>query len=434
MTLAVFDLNDSAIGSGSNPDNWQQTPAFALLDKDNIVTGAAARSQAWLHPQNSFQHYWHQLNLSPLSVQNNAARHHADLAYAQLQQLYLDSGKPEQVILAVPGSFSREQMGLLLGLAKALPFQAIGLVDSAVAAVSQQPPSGNALHLDIQQHQSLITRIDCTDTLHSSTLEVINNLGLKQLMDHWAHHIADQFIRQYRYDPLHTANGEQQLYDQLPGWLNTLCHEPQVAVSLHTAKGNFDLNLMRDELLASAATRLQQLQQAVEALRTHSETLYLSHRIAQLPGIAERFSHHQLLSASAVLEGCLGHQAQICSTSESLSFITSLTLNTPVAGTITQAESDTSTNGNIDLAPSHLLAGHRALAIDRQLNLKLNGQGVERCEQQQADLVIVNNGSGVQLQPGTGVTVSAPASLQAGSVIELQGQRLQLICVEQQAE
>ena len=429
MTLAVFELNDSGIGHGSNADNWQYSPGFALLDGGNIVTGQAARDQAWLHPQRSFQHYWHQLNLSPLSIQNNTARHHADLAYAQLQQLCLDSGEPEQVILAVPGNFSREQLALLLGLAKALPFNAVGLVDSAVAAASIQPPNGPALHLDIQQHQSLVTRLNGRGELHSDTVETINNLGLKQLLDHWAHYVADQFIRQYRYDPLHTAQGEQQLYNQLPGWLQTLHTESQVAVSLNTTRGNLDLNLLRDGLLASAEPRLQQLQQTVETLRQKDEMLYISHRIAQLPGVAKRLGEHRQLSANAVLDGCLDYRKQICSNTEALSFITSLSVSSADSG------QPSSTNmGSGHIAPSHILVGHCAMNIGSQLTLRLGEQGIERCEQQQADLLLTNNGFGLQLQSRSGVTVKAPSQLHSGSVIELQGQRLQLISVESQAE
>ena len=418
---AVFDLNDSAIGHGSSADNWQYSPGFAQLADGHIVTGEAALNQAWLKPQHSFQQYWHQLNLTPLTVHTNSARHHADLAYAQLQQLHKNSGEPQQVILAVPGSFTREQLGLLLGLAKALPFDAVGLVDSAVAAVSTQPPQGAALHLDIQQHQSLITRIGNHSELHSSGVEVISNLGMKQLLDHWAHHVADQFIRQYRYDPLHTADGEQQLYNQLPQWLATLQREPQVAVSLETDKGTFELNLMRDDLLASAEPRLQQLQQAVEAQRQNGEALYISHRAAQIPGLRRRLGDHQVLPNTAVLEGCLAYRKQLGSDGNALNFVTAL----QVANADTPPEVASNTS-----QASHLLVGHRALAIGQQLALRTNGGRVEACNSDQADLVLNNNGSGLTLQTGAEAQVRAPATLEPGAIIELQQHRLQLIVVE----
>ncbi|MDM3870727.1 hypothetical protein QSV34_05110 [Porticoccus sp. W117] len=418
--LAVFDLNDSAIGHGSSADNWQHSPGFARLADGGIVTGEAARSRAWLNPQQSFQQYWQQLNLTPLAVHTNSARHHADLAYAQLQQLHKDSGEPGQVILAVPGSFNREQLGLLLGLAKALPFEAVGLVDSALAAVSTQPPTGTALHLDIQQHQSLITRLDKRGELCSVDHEAVSNLGLKQLLDHWAHQVADQFISQYRYDPLHTAEGEQQLYDQLPHWLASLQREPQVAVSLKSGKGNFEINLMREPLLASAEARLKQLQQAVEELWQNGETLYLSHRAAQIPGLRRRLGEHQVLASDAVLQGCLGHQQQLCSDPQSLHLINALQVaaQAPVADTTPAPQA------------SHLLVGHRALAIGEQLALRATGSDVEPCEPEQADLVLTNNGSGLVLQTPSEVDVSAPSPLQPGAIIQLQQHRLQLIVVD----
>ncbi|UTW44140.1 hypothetical protein KFE80_06900 [bacterium SCSIO 12696] len=422
MTLAVFDLNDSAIGHGNNAESWQYSPGFALLADGRIITGEEARNKAWLNPQQSFQQYWHQLNLSPLAVHNNSARHHADLAYAQLQQLYRDSGEPQQVILAVPGSFNREQLGLLLGLVKPLPFSAIGLVDSAVAAVSTQPPSGSALHLDIQQHQSLITRLDNHGELHSTGLEAVSNLGMKQLLDHWAHYVADQFIRQYRYDPLHTASGEQQLYDQLPQWLATAREEPQIAVSLDTPKGDFHLNLMRDDLLACAQPRLKQLRQAVEAQRLNGESLYLSHRAAHILGLPQQLGDHRVLPASAVLQGCLNNRSQICTDSDSLGFVSALTLEASTTADAPPAAVSA-------VSPSHLLVGHRALPLGRQLGLRNTAAGIEACDSDQAEVVLDNRGSQLQIQTVSGVSLSAPDSLQAGAVIEWQQQRLQLIVV-----
>ncbi|MCV6604304.1 MAG: hypothetical protein OIF34_03295, partial [Porticoccaceae bacterium] len=420
MTLAVFDLNDSTIGHGSDVGNWQYSPGFAQLQDGHIVTGEAARSRAWLDPQQSFQQYWQQLNLTPLALHTNSARHHADLAYAQLQQLYKDSGEPEQVIVAAPGSFNREQLGLLLGLAKALPFTAVGLVDSALAAVATQPPAGSAVHLDIQQHQSLITRFDNRGELRSDGVEVISNLGMKHLLDHWAHQIADQFIRQYRYDPLHTADGEQQLYDQLPGWLASLQREPQVALSLQSSKGTFELSLMRDQLLASAEARLTQLQQAVEDQRQNGETLYISHRAAQIPGLRRRLGEHRVLTGDAVLQGCLDYQKQLCGNAESLSFVTALAVASQTA--VTESGNDTP-------MASHLLTGHRALAIGRQLSLRFNGTEVEPCDSDQADITLTRNGSELTLQASAEAEINAPTQLQAGSIIQLRQHRLQLIVV-----
>lgn len=429
MTVAVFDLNDCAIGHGSNTENWQESPGFALLESDAIVTGHKARERAWLEPQRSFQHYWHQLNLSPLSSHNRFARHHADLAYAQLQQLHQDSQQPEEVILAVPGNFTREQLALLLGLIKASRFQAVGLVDSAIAAVSNAPVQQNGLHLDIQLHQCVITRISVDGEIHRASVEPLNDLGLKGMMDSWAHHIAEQFIRQYRYDPLHTAQGEQQLYDQLPKWLSDLQSSQQATASLDTAKGNFNLNLLRDDLMVSSQSRLQRLLQGVEKFLQPGDCIYLSHRLAQLPGVVDALNTRcHVLTEHAVLEGCLQHQQAIRSDSEALKFITRLPADNPVS----KPQSTAATTTAADRAsPTHALIGHRALAIQSQLGLSLNENGqLTASPESDADLVLAINGSGLKLHSRPGVQVEAPSELYAGSVIKLAGKPIVLIQVE----
>lgn len=445
MTLAVFDLNDSAIGHGDSHDNWQHSPGYALLADDAIITGEAARQRFWLEPQKGFQQYWQQLNLSPLRQQSDFARHHADLAYAQLQQLYRDSGEPGEVILAVPGHFSSEQLSLLLGLVNASPFSAVGLVDSAVAAVAshQSLAAGKAaLHVDIHLHQVVITRIEQQQTLQRVTVEHIDELGLKTLLDSWAKWVSDQFIQQYRYDPLHTASGEQQLFDRLPGWLEQLSKEPQVAAALETDKGTLRLNLLREQLLGNTASRLSRLQQAITKLGGNDSTLYLSHRIAQLPGISGLSAGATItLDHHAALTGTQAHEQSIRSNPEALSFTTSLpqapatTDQPPVDDTVASPKpvaADGLTDVPTDM-PTHALIGHRAIAIGQQLAFRLGDDGLEPCEvNEQALLQLSVNGSGLRCQAHPEADIEVPPELRSGSVIRVGDKALTLIEVLEQ--
>lgn len=421
MTLAVFDINDSAIGHGTSPDDWRESPGYALLQGDSVVTGEAARKSAWLEPQRSYQQYWRQLNLAPLSHHNRAARHHADLAYAQLQQIHRDSGEPQEVVLAVPGSFDRDQLALLLGLVKASSFQAIGLVDSAVAAASQAL-DGSGLHLDIELHQCVITQLQGNGEVQRISAEPLHELGLKTMMDSWAHFIADEFIHQYRYDPLHTAAGEQQLYDLLPTWLQALRTASQTTATLDTAKGNFHLQLLRQELLAATQDRLQRLADAVRKLQRGNPIIYLSHRMARLPGLKELLPNAQVLSEQAVLNGCLAHIDQIRSDSSSLSFVTRLVTDSTATRQVARVVKSTPS------LPTHALYGHRAVAIGQQVNFKRGDNGLEPCRNpQQADLSLLRNGSGLKVRVRDGLACEAPDRLETGSLIRLEDQEIRLI-------
>ena len=137
MNTTVFELNDTGIYCNGQQGSALISPGYALLTNTGVATGTEAQQRFWLEPQHSYNQFWRQLSLSPLPTVSRYARHHADLAYAQLLQLHRDCGEPEDVIFAVPGSFSNEQLGILLGLAKASPFNVVGLVDAAIADNSQ---------------------------------------------------------------------------------------------------------------------------------------------------------------------------------------------------------------------------------------------------------------------------------------------------------
>ncbi len=395
--LVAIELVDSGIrfrsyGGGPESDRQAQPdsgPAdivgLALLTPEGVITGEAARRRAWLEPQRSFDQYWHQLNLSPLPASSRHARHHADLAFAQLDAIHRAAGQPQKVVFAVPGSFSREQLSILLGLANALPFTTAGLVDSAVAAVSQVviPGAGSGTarrrirHLDIQLHQCLITSLEVSDQVERQAVAPVSGAGLRHFHDTWSQYIANLFIQEYRYDPLHTAEGEQQLRDNLPRWLMQLAGSPEVQIELTTARGNFQLKLRRNDLLAATAARTASLTRAL-ADCGKADAVFLSHRLAALPEMAAMLGGVPL-PADACLNACLSRLDEICPTTEAIQFVTRLSAK-PGPGVSTGLSRSPSTalkssGENRSEPPTHLLCGHRAWPLATGLGLRLvNGE------------------------------------------------------------
>ncbi len=353
MSIAVLELNDSGIQWRHN-EHHAVSPGYAIVTDSGIVTGTPALRRAWLEPQCSFNHYWHQLNLTPLPLRTAFARHTADLAYAQLQQLHRDMGAPGEVIFTVPSNMSNDQLALLLGLVKAAGFSAAGVVDAAVAASVSGGHLGHLLYVDIQLHTVVITEIEATGSIARRAVESLPEIGLKVLHDHWAQWIANAFIQQYRYDPLHTAAGEQQLRDRLPDWLSLLAEQSEVAVELSAPQGNFRLNILRSELVAINAQRLARLQQAIA--RYPSATLLISQRVAALPGIAELLPGATVMPYNGALHGCeLSVDALRHNNSEALHFVTAL----PLA----DARPSPTHTPDTRRAPTHLVYHHRAYPI-----------------------------------------------------------------------
>lgn len=432
MGTAIIELNDSAIQC-LHDETFLTMPGYALLTDQGVVTGEEAMRKAWLLPQQSNNQYWHQLSLSPLTGANRYARHHADLAYAQLQSLYRESGKPENIIFAVPGNFTNDQLSILLGLAKASPFNATGLVDSAVAATCHADTTGDVIHIDIQLHSSVITRLECGARITRLQKGQHPDVSLQGFYDTWAHFIANKFINQYRYDPMHTAKGEQQLRNLLPSWLEQLASEDEIEIELSAQQGNFRLNILRAELLAANSQRWQRLAEALATITAkdgQADTVLISHRLGALPGVENYIDYSDCSAPDAVLIACQTQAEHIVSNSDKLSFVTELPLlgaaapdveqvtqraeawqtparqntvrqntvrqNTSLAktapsgsrspGPLIQTPRETRTVQAARLAkhqaPSHLLHQHRAHALKQGLTITmgLGGLDIRACE------------------------------------------------------
>ncbi|TNE76433.1 MAG: hypothetical protein EP334_08425 [Gammaproteobacteria bacterium] len=425
-TTAIFELNDSGLHCATDSAQTIVSPGYALLSDTGITTGQAALEKAYLDPRHSFNQYWRQLNLSPLPTNSKVARHHADLAYAQLLQLHRELGSPEQVIFATPGSFDREQLAILLGLAKASPFEAVGLVDAAVAAASQTGQQGALLHLDLQLHQAVITRLHAEGEVARHSVEVLPELGIKTFYDLWAQHIADQFIRQYRFDPLHTAIGEQQLYNNLPNWLSALSEQDEVGIELDSSQGRYRISLTRSQLLACSAPRNQQLQRRISELTQTGEALLASHRLALLPGLLEQLAPAQVLSPTSAIDGCLQHMALI-STQGDLPFITRLPGH--ASSTTEETPNRTPRAQSHTHRPSHLLYRHRAYAIGQHLNIAVTVTGLQIDPQGDAAYSLVSASGTLRLQGNSAELrcTGNPDNLVTGDSILIGNERLDLI-------
>ncbi len=378
MTSAIIELNDIAIACHYR-EKQVFSPGYALLTKQGITTGNEARAQAWLDPQHSFNQYWHQLSMAPLGIHNRHARHFADLAYSQLHQLAQEAGEPKQVIFSVPGSFNHEQLAILLGLAKACGLEATGLVDSAICGVAHslaliEAPADTAVHVDIQLHNAVITTVHCDQNIRRMAVSPLIGLGLKNLEDAWVQAMASRFIAEYRYDPLHTAVGEQSLRDQLPGWLDELQNKAEITIGLTTPNGELRLNFARDTFVAVTQEKLKALARAaIEAGSQTSDSvannaLLLSHRLAILPGINTLLPTAIALAADSTILGCLAHRDTITNDTGQVTLISSLP-SKPNTNRPTSKVAESTTRADA----THLLYQHQAYAIDNGLSLKIDG-------------------------------------------------------------
>ncbi len=374
MALNVIELNDRGIKVGDESGIIVQSPGFALVVDDKLEVGETAEQQARLQPTNSFNKYWHDLNLEPISY-GNKFRHYADLAYAQLVHLAEVWEINNDVIFAVPGNFSRQQLAILLGLAQQSPFTTVGVVDSALAAAVTAAQSEHIVFADIQLHQVVLTKLAIVnDHLITEGVVQIPGVGNQNFMNLMMQIATDIFIQQCRFNPQHNAESEQQLYNELPKWLlqdvkeKTLQLELKSASAMHTAK------LPRATLISSLNEYYKKINEQISAITLDNNTqLLLSKTLSELPGFQASLNQNcsvAIVEDHLVNAACYQYRDIINSSDEGIHLVTKFPVES-LGSKETESDTPEATDN-----PTHALFLNRAISISSieiKNNVQLNG-------------------------------------------------------------
>ena len=299
MRPFIVDLNDTAIRVARGIDELVQSPAYATLINHQIELGDAGYQHAWLHPRQSSNRFWHDLNSATLTRFGKRVRHNGDLAYLHLQSLRERAGRPTSALLLVPGAYQRPQLSLLLGIAQAAGLGVSALIDSAVASAAMLPPGTYSI-AELMLHQTVLTRVEInTDQVERRHVEVIG-IGLAHFEQHFLRVIVDAFLTRCRFDPLHDASTEQLLHSHLPAWLNLLSDQPEIILTIDFRGARHETRIQRDALASAVIALYQQI-----AERAVGTALVLDHRLARLPGAQQSARPVHLLDAAAGFTGCV---------------------------------------------------------------------------------------------------------------------------------
>jgi hypothetical protein len=421
MTISALELNDQSLLIQAEDGALHAEPGFARLSGDGIETGEEARAVAWREPQHVYNQYWCHLNQTQLPIRQKHARHHADIAFAQLQKLWRNAGSPESLIVLVPGSFSREQLSLLLGLIQALPAQASAVIDNALAACLDV--ARDTLYVDLQMHESVLTV--CRPGEQSVSIvdqEVFPGLGMNQVQNTLARYISDFLIESYRFDPLHSSETEQAIFDQIPHWLTRLRWEKTFSVQLETQNGEHPCILDRDVIRERISERLSGVRSFIEKWR--GADLLLSHASGLLPGLIDEFSAAPVQDQTEATQRCLSHHSGILGQIDELHRVRELNR--------IQSESALSAGPavNGERLATHLLCGNQALPLSRPLSIRVaeSGPQLQNEFDDEAALTIVMRDDSLEALH-LAEEVELPQSCRPGELIRIGEHELKLIRV-----
>ena len=289
MSLAAIELNDAAVALARDGELLSESPGFALMEEDTLRLGDDARCRARLAPRSVSTRFWSRLSNDSVFPAAPAGVTFADLAQAHVSSVWASAGEDvDGVILVVPGSFERAQLGLLLGIAEQLSLPVCGLVDSALTACRLPAGTGLVVHVDVHLHGTVITGIEAGETFRRTFAHHTDGHGLVELYDEWITLIAEQFVHTTRFDPLHRAQSEQAIYDRLPLWLSTLVAQASMGIEMEARDGGVHvIRLTQARVVACATDFYARLAADIgELCSGRPFALQLSHGAARLPGLA----------------------------------------------------------------------------------------------------------------------------------------------------
>lgn len=333
MNLVAIETADSGI-LAVTPDGFatDPSPGIALLDGPSPIVGRAAAEQERLLPRRVHDCFWERLDEGSLGKPHPTHLTPADLVHAHLGEVRAAVPSPiDGALAAVPGHYDRPWLGYLLGVMEASKLPVQGLVDAAVAAVAQEPQvEGNVLHVDLLLHRTVMTWLAVDSAVVRQRVESEDGVGLTGFRDSWARHIAAQFIRTTRFDPLKLAATEQDLYDRLPQVLSQLATSSEIEVLMSAGGRDYGVKITRIGLIQSClplSRRIVRL--AADGSVEPPKRMVLSDRAGVIPGLLEGLSdpfgaEPGILGRGAAARGALQFADQLVSSSGEVLLTTNL--------------------------------------------------------------------------------------------------------------
>ncbi len=292
MSLVALHLNDASVTALSGASILYREPGFALLEDDGLSCGNAALALSRVSPRRIQNHYWSELSTEALGDRRFHHLSAADLAGRQLEDVMTRLNGVERVVVAVPPYMTNQHLALFLGIAKEWQLPVVGMVDAAVAATRREYQDATPVHIDMSLHSATLTRLKQSDRAQSDRSEVVEGAGLLALMDAWLRVVAEAFVQQSRFDPLHTAQSEQLIFDRLIEWLFAGNMESSIQLEIESRGVTHVAEVESLALIAAAAPVYQTIISRLRALIRADETLalQLTDRAGRMPGLADMLS------------------------------------------------------------------------------------------------------------------------------------------------
>ena len=275
--------------------------ALALARGGRVLTVAASTIFDGTGTEPAGTNAWHTLRRHPTSIstrhlgavasQGEHSARSIALLNAELAQRFAEhnANADERVWIAVPARIDANGLGDVLGIARGLGLAVDGFVDSAAVTVAALRPERNALVLEVGLHHLAATAVESNGQTRRRRAVISEQGGVIELYDAWLDLISAAMVKRTRFDPLHNAVSEQQLFDALPALTLEAATEGSATARVAVGHENFEASLSRDQFSEAAQPIYREILRLLHALRPAGAAvaLVMPQSIASAPGLRE---------------------------------------------------------------------------------------------------------------------------------------------------
>lgn len=369
-TPLAVDLNDAAVAVASETGLLHVEPAYVVVADGPARFGADALPVLKRWPRLTSVRYMRDLSAAPLPRPLRAFESNAEIVGAHLRRLWLTHGASSQrgLVCATPPWWTSEQITALIDITREYDVAILGLVDASVAAVRNEYPGRELLHIDAGLHTLTLTQIRQSGQVSIGEREFFPSLGVESLQRLATELIARRFIEYSRFDPLHSAEMEQALFDRLPEWLGRVARDVDARLELKSGNDRFRATLdaadFLERMAAACEPLLQRLRSRIVMRGPH--VVQVPHRLTDFPGVLDSLMRLQdceihVLEPGAAAFGTLARVMPERTASPVVQ--TELPWDQPP---VQRAAISRMLPERSECAATHLLYGHRAYRLDAE--------------------------------------------------------------------
>lgn len=315
------------------------------------------------------QRHWHDL-----ASGQKPGPHTVSMAAADLR--FLLSEATGGLRVTTPPKFEPAALGQLLGLLRSQNLSVQAFIDSAAVTVAALGIDRPGLVVDFGLQHLAVARVDIVNTDQGSVAQRKRALvgergGAATLAELWLNLVSDAMVRRTRFDPLHDARTEKELFESLWPAVRTAARDGSVVMGVSAGEQRHEVTLTRDQFAALAQPLYRELVGLMHELRPAGApmTIVVPQSLADLPGLQESLEIFAGCELRVLPEGfaacAASGLAESAVAASGVRLLRRLPLQMPDPALTSPLDSRLLGSGwQGETRPSHLLHGGKALALD----------------------------------------------------------------------